>query len=153
MSLFFMLLKKRSTIKCVNLWELSTVFILMVSFLSLQQILFTQTKYFLLLVSSVDSIVICLQISCGLPELSLLHSVRLCCAFISLQVSIYVRVLHSVIELVFVFPLFLTLTSLKFWNFLDLCGYICSLSALIENKIFSVHGGLSPAISTLDQVW
>jgi len=28
----------------------------------------------------------------------------------------------------------------------------CSLSALIENKIFSVHGGLSPAISTLDQV-
>jgi hypothetical protein len=27
-----------------------------------------------------------------------------------------------------------------------------SLSALIENKIFSVHGGLSPAISTLDQV-
>lgn len=28
----------------------------------------------------------------------------------------------------------------------------CSLSALIENKIFSVHGGLSPAITTLDQV-
>ncbi|MFQ6650450.1 hypothetical protein Gotur_022195, partial [Gossypium turneri] len=27
-----------------------------------------------------------------------------------------------------------------------------SLSALIENKIFSVHGGLSPAISTLDQI-
>ena len=27
-----------------------------------------------------------------------------------------------------------------------------SLSALIENKIFSVHGGLSPAITTLDQV-
>lgn len=27
-----------------------------------------------------------------------------------------------------------------------------SLSALIENRIFSVHGGLSPAISTLDQV-
>lgn len=26
------------------------------------------------------------------------------------------------------------------------------MSALIENKIFSVHGGLSPAISTLDQV-
>ncbi|KAA3486857.1 serine/threonine-protein phosphatase PP-X isozyme 2 isoform X1 [Gossypium australe] len=26
------------------------------------------------------------------------------------------------------------------------------LSALIENKIFSVHGGLSPAISTLDQI-
>lgn len=30
--------------------------------------------------------------------------------------------------------------------------FSCSLSALIENKIFSVHGGLSPAISTLDQV-
>ncbi|XP_061348374.1 serine/threonine-protein phosphatase PP-X isozyme 2-like [Gastrolobium bilobum] len=28
----------------------------------------------------------------------------------------------------------------------------CSLSALIENRIFSVHGGLSPAISTLDQI-
>jgi serine/threonine-protein phosphatase 4 catalytic subunit len=28
---------------------------------------------------------------------------------------------------------------------------IFSLSALIENKIFSVHGGLSPAITTLDQ--
>ncbi|MBA0838359.1 hypothetical protein Goarm_010424, partial [Gossypium armourianum] len=27
-----------------------------------------------------------------------------------------------------------------------------SLSALIENKIFSVHGGLSPVISTLDQI-
>lgn len=26
------------------------------------------------------------------------------------------------------------------------------MSALIENKIFSVHGGLSPAITTLDQV-
>ena len=30
---------------------------------------------------------------------------------------------------------------------------IFSLSALIENKIFSVHGGLSPAITTLDQVY
>ncbi|KAL6553383.1 hypothetical protein OROGR_007225 [Orobanche gracilis] len=27
-----------------------------------------------------------------------------------------------------------------------------SLSALIENRIFCVHGGLSPAISTLDQI-
>lgn len=30
--------------------------------------------------------------------------------------------------------------------------FLFSLSALIENRIFSVHGGLSPAISTLDQV-
>jgi diadenosine tetraphosphatase ApaH/serine/threonine PP2A family protein phosphatase len=28
-----------------------------------------------------------------------------------------------------------------------------SLSALIDNRIFSVHGGLSPSITTLDQVW
>jgi diadenosine tetraphosphatase ApaH/serine/threonine PP2A family protein phosphatase len=27
-----------------------------------------------------------------------------------------------------------------------------SLSALIDNRIFSVHGGLSPSITTLDQV-
>jgi hypothetical protein len=27
-----------------------------------------------------------------------------------------------------------------------------SLSALIENRIFNVHGGLSPSIQTLDQV-
>lgn len=38
----------------------------------------------------------------------------------------------------------------SFWNLMVIH---CSLSALIENKIFSVHGGLSPAISTLDQVW
>lgn len=41
-----------------------------------------------------------------------------------------------------------------FWtNFSYIYSYLfCSLSALIENKIFSVHGGLSPAITTLDQV-
>lgn len=27
-----------------------------------------------------------------------------------------------------------------------------SLSAIIEDKIFTVHGGLSPSINTLDQV-
>lgn len=27
-----------------------------------------------------------------------------------------------------------------------------SLSALVENRIFSVHGGLSPSIQSLDQV-
>jgi diadenosine tetraphosphatase ApaH/serine/threonine PP2A family protein phosphatase len=29
---------------------------------------------------------------------------------------------------------------------------VCSLSAVIDNTIFCVHGGLSPAITTLDQV-
>lgn len=29
---------------------------------------------------------------------------------------------------------------------------VASLSALIDNRIFSVHGGLSPSITTLDQV-
>lgn len=51
--------------------------------------------------------------------------------------------------------------SIQFWyimfvildSFWILTVIHCSLSALIENKIFSVHGGLSPAISTLDQVW
>ncbi|CAI0437343.1 unnamed protein product [Linum tenue] len=42
--------------------------------------------------------------------------------------------------------------SVNVWRYCtDIFDYI-SLSALIENKIFSVHGGLSPAISTLDQV-
>lgn len=41
------------------------------------------------------------------------------------------------------------LTSYCFLSNIVLHG---SLSALIENKIFSVHGGLSPSITTLDQV-
>jgi hypothetical protein len=28
----------------------------------------------------------------------------------------------------------------------------CSLSAVVDNQIFCVHGGLSPTINTLDQV-
>ncbi|CAB4308484.1 unnamed protein product [Prunus armeniaca] len=42
--------------------------------------------------------------------------------------------------------------SVNVWRYCtDIFDYL-SLSALIENKIFSVHGGLSPAISTLDQI-
>ena len=38
------------------------------------------------------------------------------------------------------------------WNyFCDLFDYF-PLTALVENSIFSLHGGLSPAIDTLDQV-
>jgi hypothetical protein len=35
------------------------------------------------------------------------------------------------------------------WGLCFLCG---SLSALIDNRIFNVHGGLSPSVTTLDQV-
>ncbi|CAK7350132.1 unnamed protein product [Dovyalis caffra] len=42
--------------------------------------------------------------------------------------------------------------SVNVWRYCtDIFDYL-SLSALIENKVFSVHGGLSPAISTLDQI-
>lgn len=30
--------------------------------------------------------------------------------------------------------------------------HACSLSAVIDNSVFAVHGGLSPTITTLDQV-
>lgn len=33
----------------------------------------------------------------------------------------------------------------------DIFDYL-SLSALIDNRIFCVHGGLSPTITTLDQI-
>ncbi|KAJ0965170.1 hypothetical protein J5N97_026308 [Dioscorea zingiberensis] len=42
--------------------------------------------------------------------------------------------------------------SVNVWRYCtDIFDYL-SLSALIENKVFSVHGGLSPAITTLDQI-
>ncbi|KAJ0750873.1 putative protein-serine/threonine phosphatase [Helianthus annuus] len=42
--------------------------------------------------------------------------------------------------------------SVNVWRYCtDIFDYL-SLSALIENKIFSVHGGLSPNINTLDQI-
>ncbi|XP_038978090.1 serine/threonine-protein phosphatase PP-X isozyme 2-like, partial [Phoenix dactylifera] len=42
--------------------------------------------------------------------------------------------------------------SVNVWRYCTEIFDFLSLSALIENKIFSVHGGLSPAISTLDQI-
>jgi len=42
--------------------------------------------------------------------------------------------------------------SVNVWRYCtDIFDYL-SLSAIIEDRIFCVHGGLSPAISTLDQV-
>ncbi|EFH40646.1 protein phosphatase x-2 [Arabidopsis lyrata subsp. lyrata] len=42
--------------------------------------------------------------------------------------------------------------SVNVWRYCtDIFDYL-SLSALVENKIFCVHGGLSPAIMTLDQI-
>ncbi|MQM19272.1 hypothetical protein Taro_052273 [Colocasia esculenta] len=42
--------------------------------------------------------------------------------------------------------------SVNVWRYCtDIFDYL-SLSALVENRIFSVHGGLSPAITTLDQI-
>eukprot|EP01102_Stenamoeba_stenopodia_P018572 TRINITY_DN682_c0_g3_i1.p1 TRINITY_DN682_c0_g3~~TRINITY_DN682_c0_g3_i1.p1 ORF type:complete len:211 (+),score=45.05 TRINITY_DN682_c0_g3_i1:102-734(+) len=42
--------------------------------------------------------------------------------------------------------------SVNVWRYCtDIFDYL-SLSAIIEDRIFCVHGGLSPAISTLDQI-
>ncbi|XP_062198671.1 serine/threonine-protein phosphatase PP-X isozyme 2-like isoform X1 [Phragmites australis] len=42
--------------------------------------------------------------------------------------------------------------SVNVWRYCTEIFDYLSLSALIENKIFSVHGGLSPTITTLDQI-
>ncbi|XP_051124845.1 serine/threonine-protein phosphatase PP-X isozyme 2 isoform X2 [Andrographis paniculata] len=43
--------------------------------------------------------------------------------------------------------------SVNVWRYCtDIFDYL-SISALVENKIFCVHGGLSPTITTLDQIW
>ncbi|XP_051124846.1 serine/threonine-protein phosphatase PP-X isozyme 2 isoform X3 [Andrographis paniculata] len=43
--------------------------------------------------------------------------------------------------------------SVNVWRYCtDIFDYL-SISALVENKIFCVHGGLSPTITTLDQVY
>lgn len=52
----------------------------------------------------------------------------------------------------FMFTNYVQWLMFSFYYFYWSLFFYCSLSALIENKIFSVHGGLSPAISTLDQV-
>ena len=42
--------------------------------------------------------------------------------------------------------------SVNVWRYCtDVFDYL-SLSAIIDNQIFCVHGGLSPTITTLDQV-
>ncbi len=42
--------------------------------------------------------------------------------------------------------------SVNVWRYCTEIFDYLSLSALIDNQIFAVHGGLSPSISTLDEV-
>ena len=42
--------------------------------------------------------------------------------------------------------------SVNVWRYCTEIFDYFSLSSLIENKIFCVHGGLSPSINTLDQI-
>lgn len=42
--------------------------------------------------------------------------------------------------------------SVNVWRYCTEIFDYLSLSSLIENKIFCVHGGLSPSINTLDQI-
>jgi serine/threonine-protein phosphatase 4 catalytic subunit len=42
--------------------------------------------------------------------------------------------------------------SVNVWKYCTEIFDYLSLSALVENKIFCVHGGLSPSITSLDQI-
>lgn len=42
--------------------------------------------------------------------------------------------------------------SVNVWKYCTEIFDYLSLSAIIDDKVFCVHGGLSPAINTLDQV-
>lgn len=42
--------------------------------------------------------------------------------------------------------------SVNVWKYCTEIFDYLSLSALIDGKVFAVHGGLSPSINTLDQV-
>lgn len=43
-------------------------------------------------------------------------------------------------------------SSIKTWNNINNVFQFLPLTALIDNKIFSVHGGLSPYVNTLDEI-